>query len=204
MMKRAGIVVAAVLLLTAWGFAQDEGRWDIGLSGAGLFAKQTSGNGVVQIPTNNIGFLASGRFRFAKKISLEANWGHGNDSQNYVTTTLHYRVPATLSEFSGSVVFTPMETKKLKPFLLIGGGGLVFNPNNFLVEGSAQGLQGLRQTRPAVLYGGGVDYHLISYFSLRLQYRGLFYSPPDFRLPGLFTGGRGHLAEPTIGIVVRF
>jgi opacity protein-like surface antigen len=97
-----------------------------------------------------------------------------------------------------------METKRFKPFLLVGGGVLVFNPDNTLIAGSPQSLEGVRQTRPAVLYGGGVDYHLISMFALRLQYRGLFYSPPDFQLPGLFTGGRGHFAEPTVGIVARF
>jgi opacity protein-like surface antigen len=87
---------------------------------------------------------------------------------------------------------------------LLGGGALVFNPTNTLIGGNPQEQEGLRQTRPAVLYGGGVDYHLISFLALRLQYRGLFYSPPDFWLPGLFTGGRGHLAEPVVGLVVRF
>ena len=204
MIKQAGIVVAAVLLLTSFGWAQNEGRWDVSLNAAALIAKQTSGNGTVQIPTNNVGFLGTARFRFQKKSALEVNWGHADDSQKYVTSALQYRIPTTISEFSGAYVFTPMETKRFKPFLLIGGGALVFNPNNTLIGGNPQALEGVRQFRPAVLYGGGVDYHLISFLALRLQYRGLFYSPPDFRLPELFTGGRGHLAEPAVGIVVRF
>jgi opacity protein-like surface antigen len=204
MIKQAGIVVAAWLLLTSFGLAQNDGRWDVGLNLAGLLAKQTSGNGVTQIPTTNVGFLGTARFRFAKKSTLEVNWGHGDDSQNYVTASLQYRIPATISEFTGAYVFTPMETKRFKPFLLVGGGVLVFNPNNLLIDQVAQSSQGVRQTRPAVLYGGGVDYRLISFLALRLQYRGLFYSSPDFSQPGLFTGGRGHIAEPAIGLVIRF
>lgn len=204
MIKQAGIAVAALLVLTSFGWGQDEGRWDVSLNAVGLFAKQTSGNGTTQIPTKNIGFLATGRLRFAKKSSLEANWGRGNDSQNYVTSSLQYRIPTTLSEFTGAYVFTPMETKRFKPFLLLGGGVLVFNPDNTLISGIPQAFEGIRQTRPAVLYGGGVDYHLVSFLALRLQYRGLFYSPPDFHLAGLFTGKQGHMAEPGIGLVVRF
>ena len=195
--------MAALLLLPSLALGQD-GRWDIGLNAAGLIAKQTSGNGTVQIPTNNYGFLGTGRIHLAKRFALEANWGRGRDSQKYVTSTLQYRIPTTLSEFSGAFVFTPMESKRFKPFLLIGGGALVFNPDNTLIGGLPQALEGVRQVRPAVLYGGGVDYHLISVLALRLQYRGLFYSPPDYRLPGLFTGGRGHMAEPAVGLVVRF
>jgi outer membrane immunogenic protein len=204
MIKQAGIAVAFLLLLPSFGWGQNEGRWDVAVNAAALIAKQTSGNGTTQIPTANIGFLATGRFRLAKKSTLEVNWGHADDSQKYVTSSLQYRIPTTISEFSGAYVFTPMETKRFKPFLLLGGGALVFNPNNTLIAGNAQALEGVRQTRPAVLYGGGVDYRLLSFLALRLQYRGLFYSPPDFRLPGLFTGGRGHLAEPAVGLVVRF
>ena len=182
MIKQAGMVVAVLLLLASLGWGQDEGRWDVALNAGALIAKQTSGNGTTLIPTTNVGFLATGRFRFAKKSSLELNWGHAENTQKYVTSALQYQIPTTLTEFSGSYVFTPMETKRFKPFLLLGGGVLVFNPNNTLIGGNPQSLEGVRQTRPGVLYGGGVDYHLISFLSLRLQYRGMFYSPPDFKL----------------------
>lgn len=204
MMKQAAVVGAAVLLFTSLGLAQNEGRWDVSLNADALIGKRTSGNGTVLTPTNNVGFLGTARFRFAKKSALEANWGRAGDSQNYVASTLQYRVLTTINEFTGAYVFTPMETKRFKPFLLVGGGVLVLNPNNTLISGTPQAIEGVRQTRPAVLYGGGVDYHLISFLALRLQYRGLFYSPPDFQLPGLFTGGRGHMAEPAVGFVVRF
>jgi hypothetical protein len=73
-----------------------------------------------------------------------------------------------------------------------------------------------QQTKPAFLYGGGLDYRVFSriplirrssltnHLALRLQYRGLLYKAPDFKVQNLFTGARGHTAEPTIGLVVKF
>ena len=72
-----------------------------------------------------------------------------------------------------------------------------------------------RQTKPAFLYGGesigesspacpSFADHVSSHLALRLQYRGLLYKAPDFKVQNLFTGDRGHMAEPTIGVVVRF
>jgi hypothetical protein len=40
--------------------------------------------------------------------------------------------------------------------------------------------------------------------ALRLQYRGLIYKAPDFNVQNLFTGAKGHMAEPSVGIVVKF
>ncbi len=203
-MMRHVAVVVGVLVFTSFAFSQDEGRWDVSLNGVGLWGKQTSGNGTSQIPTKNVGFLATVRFHIGERSALEVNWSRGNDSQKFITSTLQYRVLTTLNEFTGAYVFRPMQTDRFKPFLLVGGGAIVFNPDNTLIFESAQALEGVRQTRPAILYGGGVDYHLIRFLSLRLQYRGLFYSPPDYKLPGLFTGGHGHMAEPGVGLVVSF
>ena len=73
-----------------------------------------------------------------------------------------------------------------------------------------------QQTKPAFLYGGGFDYRIFSilpvirkstlskHLALRLEYRGLVYKAPDFNVQNLFTGARGHLAEPSAGIVVKF
>jgi hypothetical protein len=30
------------------------------------------------------------------------------------------------------------------------------------------------------------------------------YKAPDFKVQNLFTGARGHMAEPSVGIVVKF
>ena len=70
---------------------------------------------------------------------------------------------------------------------------------------------GRKQTELAYLYGAGVDYRLPWRFALRLQYRGLLYKAPDFKVNPITgsavnfsTGSKGHMAEPSIGLVFRF
>ncbi len=45
---------------------------------------------------------------------------------------------------------------------------------------------------------------MTNHLALRLQYRGLVYKAPSFNVQNLFTGARGHMAEPSVGIVVKF
>ncbi len=202
MIKQAGIVVVALFLLTAAGFGQD-GPLSVSLSGGEAFSRQTSGNGTTLAPTQNFVFLGSARLRMAPKVWLEANFGHVDNSQNFAANTLDYRIQSTVTEFSGAIVIHAFQHGKIKPFFLGGAGALVFNPNNTLINGN-QIAAGVRQTRTAILYGAGLDYPLLWRLSLRLQYRGLFYQPPDYKIVGLFTGGRGHMAEPTVGVVFTF
>jgi opacity protein-like surface antigen len=72
-------------------------------------------------------------------------------------------------------------------------------------------LNAAKQTNLAYLYGAGMDYRLPWRFALRLQYRGLIYNAPDFKVnPNsgsavtFATGRKGHMAEPSIGLVFRF
>jgi hypothetical protein len=69
------------------------------------------------------------------------------------------------------------------------------------------------QTELAFMYGLGVDYQLPRYskFALRMQYRGFLYKAPDFKVDAnsgsmvnFFTGGKEHMAVPSIGIVFKF
>jgi len=207
MFRKAGILVAAAFFLTAVvGLGQDN-RWDLNVSAAAVLSKKSVGNGVVQTPTNARGILATLRLRFSPQSSMEVTYGRTNNSQKYTTSALDYRIQADVTEFSGAYVFSPFETEKLEPFFLAGAGALVFNPYDSFIESIRVPGVGVRQTAVAFLYGGGVNYHLRwlpSRFALRLQYRGLVYQAPDFKVRVLFTGSRGHIAEPSAGIVFRF
>lgn len=202
-MIRAFVVSAAVLLFAGAAIAQD-GRFEVSASGGVVFGKQTTGNQTVLSPTKNAIVVGSLGMHLSPAVALQVNFGHGDDSQNYVSGGVNFRVKTTLTEFSGALVISPIRTEKYKVFVFGGAGGLVFNPTSTLIDETPQSLGAVRQTRVGILYGGGVDYSLLSRLSLRLQYRGLIYSPPDFGVANLFTGGRGNLAEPTIGLVFNF
>jgi hypothetical protein len=211
MIKQAAMGVAVGMMLACSGLGQDA-HYDIAVNGMGVLSKQTTGNQVVQTPTQGYGVAAVGEIRLNSRFAVQANLGHSHNSQKYATGTLDYRIQSTVTELSGALVFRLWQTEKWKPFLFGGGGALFFNPNkttvieeNPLSPGEAQeNIGAVRQSEIAALYGGGVDHPLLPRLALRLQYRGLIYSAPSFNVPNLFTGHHGHIAEPSVGLVFSF
>jgi outer membrane immunogenic protein len=204
MLKRAGMAVAALLLFTAAGLAQEDGHFDVSVSGAGVIPKQSTGHGTVLEPTNSGGPLVTARFRFNAKHSIVANYGTTHDSQIYTVGPNVERIQATVSEFSAAYVFNPVQIGKFEPFVMAGAGQLNFNPGNTFINTFQAPVAAVKQDALAYLYGGGVDYRVRPHIAVRLQYRGLVYRVPDFKNFTLFTGALGHMAEPSIGVVFRF
>jgi hypothetical protein len=206
-------------------FAQDdEGHFDASVNGAGVFTKEADGNGIKQTATNTVNYFGTFRLKFNAMNSLAITYGRAKDSQIY-SSAFDFRVPATMIEYSVAYVFSPFQRPKWEPFALLGGAELAFRPHRTLalagtaiVNGVAQpnwvpvSIGAAGQTQTALLYGGGVDYRLPwldSKFAIRLQYRGFFYSAPDFKITGteqvnFLTGAKTHTAEPSIGVVYRF
>jgi len=217
MVRRSGIVIAAFVLLASMAWAQDN-TYEISLGGSAVFSKQSTGNGTVLTPTNSGALLITGRYRFSEHSSVEINYSHTANSQIYFSAPLTYRIQDTIAEYSGAYVFSFHQSAKTEPFVFAGAAALVFYPGyNFnTVNGVQTYLPASQQTQPAFLYGGGLDYRIFSslplirrssltnHLALRLQYRGLVYKAPAFNVQNLFTGARGHMAEPSVGIVVKF
>ena len=202
----------AGLVMTMLGFAcllsaQESNRVDFSISGAGVFSKTSSSNNgsVTDAPTKSVAYIGSVRYHFASKHALEANVGHTTNSQIFSMSSTSFRVISSITEFSAAYVFSPCSCKKLQPFVFAGGGALRFSPGNTYIDTFPASFGASAQTALAFLYGGGADYHLWRKLTLRLGYRGLIYKVPDFTVPAfLFTGAKGHMAEPTAGIVVKF
>ena len=217
MLRTTGMVIAAVFLLASIALSQDN-RFDVSLGGGPVIPNRPAGNGTTLTPTKSGAVLVTGRYRFSERSSLELNYGHTADSQIYSTPPLTYRIHNTISEYSGAYVFSFHESAKVEPFVFAGAAALTFYPGYSLdtVNDVQTSIPASQQTKPAFLYGCGLDYRIFSsvplirrasltnHFALRLQYRGLLYKAPDFKVQNLFTGARGHMAEPTIGVVVKF
>jgi hypothetical protein len=217
MLRTSGIAVAAIFLLTTIGLSQNN-RFDVSLNGGAVLSKQSEGNGTVLTPTNSVNVLVTGRYRFSARSSLELNYAHTANSQIYFSSPLTYRIHSTIGEYSGAYVFSFLESGKVEPFVFAGAAALTFYPgySSNTINDVQTNIPASQQTKPAVLYGGGLDYRIFSslpfirksgvsnHLALRLQYRGLFYKAPDFKVQNLFTGDRGHMAEPTGGVVVKF
>ncbi len=218
MLRRSGIVMAAFFLLTCIAWAQDN-TYEVSLGGAAVLSKGSTGNGTTLDPTNSGAVVVTARYRFSDHHSVEINYAHTENSQIYFASPLTYRIQGTIAEYSGAYVYSFHESKKLEPFVFAGGAALIFYPGyNFNYVNNVQTyLPASQQTKPAFLYGGGVDWKvfasvpilrrspmLSNHLALRLQYRGLIYKAPDFKIQNLFTGAKGHMAEPSVGIVVKF
>jgi len=204
MLKNVLVLSAAVFLFSCLTCAQ-ENRFDVSLGATAVFSKKSTGNGTELVPTNSGAFLATARMRFTNRSSVALNFARTKNSQIFDTTSFTYRVPVTISEFSGAYVFSFMQNERLEPFVFGGAAGLSFYANSSYADNSSQLLLGVtRQTQPALLYGAGADYRVWRRVAVRLQYRGLFYKAPDFKGPNFFTGAKGHLAEPGVGVVLKF
>jgi opacity protein-like surface antigen len=206
-MKIGQIVAVAVVLATAATAANAQRGIDLAISGAGVFSKTTesASGGINDSPTTSVAFIGTARYHLAKHHAVEINLGHTRNSQIFSVPPDTYRVKTGITELSAAYVFTPLQGRRFQPFLLAGGGALRFGIGNTYIDTLQQNLGANSRTAIAFLYGAGMDYHLWKFLALRLQYRGLIYRNPDFGVPSrFFTGTRGHMAEPAVGLVVKF
>ena len=201
MLKKVSHFVVAATLLACAAQAQDS-RSEVSASITGNFSKQTEGNGIILDPDQSAGFVGSYRYNFHPGMAVEISYGFTRNNQNYtIPGPVVAPIQADIHEASAAYVLAIHPYARLKPFVLAGGGALIFSPTSTFENTSfAAGLQ----TKPAFLYGGGADYKLFGAIALRLQYRGLLYKAPDFGVSDFTTGSWGHMAEPSAGIVFNF
>jgi|SRR5579872_553268 len=207
MVKKALLAVTLAFVGVPFAAAQqDIGHFDVSFSFGAVFNKTSSNaeNGVAVSPTNSGLILGTFRFRFNRMNGIEVTGARTNDSQIFVLGTNDYRAQTSVTEFTGAYVFSPFHFEKIEPFLLAGGGAPRFYPSNQYINGNASPFGAAQQTSMAFLYGGGLDYRVWKRLGLRLQYRGLIYKEPNFHVTQFFTGVKGHMAEPSIGIVFNF
>ena len=206
MLKAAGLGVGTVLVWVGFALAQDQGHFEVSIGYGGVFSKTSTSSlgGVTLKPTVSGAILATFRYRFNPMHGLALNLGHTSNSQVFSVPPDSFRVKAGITEYTGAYVLSPFRTSKLELFLLGGAGALRFSAGNQYIDGFLSPFGAANQTALTFLYGGGADYRLWRGFALRLHYRGLIYNAPDFRISGLSTGAKGHMAEPAAGVVVRF
>jgi opacity protein-like surface antigen len=201
-MRQAAIMLAGFVILLTLGATAQESRSEVSLQGTGFFTQDTNGRGTSRSTTNAGGFLLGYRYHFNRWLSGEANYGYDRDTQRYFSTGGLSRVQSDVHTVTAAaVVNLPFRISRLNPYVLGGGGSLVFHPT-----GNAGGfVSGANtQAKGAFLYGGGVNYDLTRHWSLRAEYRGYVYKDADFGIKNLNTDSWTHTAQPSAGIVFRF
>ena len=202
MHHRALIILSLVALLIGVASAQ-EIRSEISVQGTGFFQKDASGNSTLARGTQTGGFLVGYRYHINRWLSSEAVYGYDRNTQQYFSPAGFSRVQANVHQATGGIVVSlpTRATLRFNPYLLAEGGALVFDPTNNRFASSA-GAQ--REAVGVFSYGGGVDFPVVRYLSLRAEYRGLVYHTPDFGNTSVNTNAITHTAQPSAGIVFRF
>jgi outer membrane immunogenic protein len=194
------VVVVASAASTTTVFAQVERPSQISIQGTALITKSSND----QIPSNEAsksgGLLVGYSYQFSRWFGAEANYGYTRNTQNFVTFGGPSSIQANFHEVTGALVLhIPVNVRSVRPYVLGGGGALVFDPTEkFIVSGAD------RQTRGTFVYGGGANFDITKKFGVRAEYRGLVYKVPDFGLDSLNLDKFTHLAQPSVGFFVQF
>ena len=179
-------------------------RTDVSLSVYGAFSGTTTGDGIVQSPSNAAGGLVEVRHIDNPLIGFEGAYSFNRANQKYDPGATCGVIcgnlsPATVSADAHEVTadyLASLKIANLRPFALA-GIGLLFN------EPSSGQANTTSSNKLVYVYGGGLDWGLLPHIGLRLQYRGNLYKAPDltkvYGSSGVFT----HTAEPMIGVYLR-
>jgi opacity protein-like surface antigen len=201
-MRQTAIMLVGFVMLFAFGATAQESRSEISVQGTGFFTQDTSGQGVSRTTTDTGGFLVGYRYHINRWLAAEANYGFDRDTQRYFSTGGLSRVQSDVhTATAAAIINLPFRIARLNPYVLGGGGSLVFHPTGN-AGGFVTGAD--TQAKGAFLYGAGVNYTLSKHWSVRAEYRGYVYKDPDFGVRALNTDSWTHTAQPSAGIVFRF
>jgi opacity protein-like surface antigen len=192
------LIIVAVSATTA--VAQVEQPSQISVQGTGLVTRNSNDQTPSHEATRSGGLLVGYSYQFSRWFGAEGNYGYTRNTQNYLTLGGPSSLQTNVHEVTGTfVAHIPVNLQTFRPYVLGGGGALIFDPTNkFIVTGAE------RQTRGAFVYGGGATFGITSNLGLRVEYRGLMYKVPDFTLENFNLDKFTHLSQPSIGFVVRF
>jgi opacity protein-like surface antigen len=193
-------ILATVLTIGTSAFAQVEQHSQISIQGTGLVTKSTDSNGSRYDTTKSGGFLLGYSYQFNSWAGVEGNYGYTRNTQNYSAQSGTSSLQSDVHEVTGSfVAHLPTKVHGVRPYALVGGGAVVFDPTTkYFVSGSQS------QTRGAFVYGAGVNFDVARNFGIRAEYRGLVYKAPDFSIDKLNVDSFTHLAQPSAGFFFRF
>jgi len=165
-------------------------------------AEVSSTSASTQDTTKSVGVIADARYEFGHHSALDFSFTLNRNSEIYEDPNQNLsRVQTNNAELIGSYIFRLPSNEKVKPYALLGGGMIRFSPNNNFTTG----LTPSTETKPAFAYGFGSDFKLSERWAVRVQYRGLVRSDPDFKLSGSFgTALKANVAEPSAELVYHF
>jgi outer membrane autotransporter protein len=202
-MRRSFVLVGSIVILLVLAATAQEERHEVSVQGTGFFTQSANGNGTAYSATQTGGFLSTYRYHLNHWASIEGAYGYDINSQKYGLSSDAFRIQSGIHQMTGSLVVNlPSHAhSRLNPYLVAGGGVLLFDPtgNQFDTLSGAQA-----DAKGAFVYGVGVNYAIRKRLSLRMEYRGFVYGTPNFGFSVLDTNSITHTAVPSVGLTYRF
>src|SRR2546421_2682149 len=165
-MKKSIVSMVALLVFATSALAQVEQPSQITFQGTGLVTKDTTLDSNSQHSTKSGGLLLGYSYQFNSWAGVEGNYGYSRNTENYFGSFGQSSIQADIHEVTGSfVAHIPVNAAHVRPYLLAGAGAVVFDPTDRVSLIAAQ-----RQTKPAFVYGGGVNFDLTHNFGVRAEY----------------------------------
>ena len=210
-------LAAALSLLTAGASAQTKlerqlSSIDFGVQATGEFTGTVSGPitipafnqgaTVTQSGSNTVGALVTIRYSPKPYFGAELNGSYARFTENFTGTGLNlspFQVQNEVNEFTfGYLVIPPYLVFGVKPYASAGGGVIRFGPT------AGGGESTYAEARPGYYYNLGVQKDLAANFGVRVGFRQLFYTAPDFYQNYLAINKHTSTAEPLFGFYLRF
>jgi hypothetical protein len=196
-MKHRSLTAALLVCLAATVSAQ-ENRFEIGASAAGNFMRRTLGNDTYHDAKDRAGVGANFRYWLTGRQGVEISWSYANLFHTYDALGRGGAFKTHTNEATASYVLRlPTWSSRIQPFVMAGGGALVFSPGG-------NGIGASTIAKPTFTYGGGIDAYLTKKIGLRAQYKGFVLGVPNGGLSDLSTGATTHMAQPSAGVFWRF
>jgi opacity protein-like surface antigen len=200
MVRSISRVVLILVASATAAFAQVEQPSQISIQALGLVTKSSNDQTPSHEATKSGGFLVGYSYQFSRWFGAEGNYGFTRNTQKFGTVGGSTFLESDFHEVTGAlVVHIPAHVKSFRPYVLGGGGALIFDPTNRYTGTGAD-----RQTRGTVVYGGGANFDVTHNVGVRFEYRGLVYKVPDFSIGTLNLDKYTHLAQPSAGLFFRF
>ena len=212
-LRPAASLVACLALSTTSALAQTKlqqqlSHVDLGIQAVGELSSTASGpvtipatdqGGPVSIsPSTTVGALVTIRYTPRPYLGAEFNGGYARYTEDLNVQPLQIQTQA--DEFSlGYLVTPPYTVFGVRPYASAGVGGMRFAPT------AGGGAGAPHQGRLALYYHLGVQKDIINdVFGVRIGFRELFYTAPDFFQNYLTINKRMTTAEPLFGVYVHF
>lgn len=181
---------------------------DLGVQAVGQFSSTVSGpitipatdtgQTVSQYASNTVGVLATVRYSPRPYLGAEFNASYARYTENY--TVAPFQIQTQANEFTfGYLVMPPYTVFGVKPYASAGVGLVRFAPT----KGGGQ--SSYSEGRPGYYFNVGVQKDLLpNRFGVRLGYRQLFFTAPDFYQNYLAINKHTSTMEPMVGFYLRF